>query len=532
MKRLHPYLLAGALCAGLFASAQAQTFVRKPFLQLGTPSRASLCWKLSAAASLTVRFGTDSLNLARSSAPSANLANTCVVMDSLQPYTKYHYKVFNGATELTTTNLQYFRTAPPVGARDRKYTFWMLGDFGTGVGHSEYNTFGLAAQRVGNAFVAVNGSPHVDGVLLLGDIAYEDGTEAQVDAGAFAFYPHIMSNSFTWPAMGNHETYTTAGSAYLNAFALPNAGQAGGVASGSELYYSYNYGNVHFIVLEFELSSRATTGAQYLWLQQDLQSPSAQDADWIIVYAHHMPYTCCDHNSETEAQLVNLRYNFLPLLEQYGVDMYFAGHSHNYERSWLLDSAYSSSGTSTTQSTHYNWYAANRARVLVDSASGNPDSTGPYRKRKGGNNGTVYAVVGSGGKLTNSTAAKHPMMYMRQIRQGSMILEIEDSVATARFIDTTRTVRDKFSIVKTMNRPVALQAPRRGPAPQASRFAQQGRRFEFAADNAVAVQVYSPDGSLLLRETPRGTWEIGRARLPAGEYYLRHGNDFRKVTLP
>jgi hypothetical protein len=518
------------LLAVALAAPQAQTFVRKPFLQLGKPTSASVCWKLSAAAPLTVRFGTDSLNLNRS-VTGANIANTCVSLDTLAPSTKYHYEVYNGSTLMPGGTPQYIKTAPPVGTR-QKYTFWLLGDFGVGVGHADYNTHGIASQRVRDAFVAVNGGPHVDGVLFLGDIAYENGTEAQVDAGAFALYPNIMSNSFVWPAMGNHEAVTSSGAAYLGAFALPSAGQAGGVASNTEYYYSYNYGNVHFIVLEFEVSSRATTGAQYLWLQQDLQSASAQNADWIVVYSHHMPYTCCDHNSETEAQLVNIRYNFLPLLEQYGVDMFFAGHSHDYERSWLLDSAYSNSATSTTQSSHYTWYSQNRSRILVDSSSGNPDISGPYRKQRGGNNGTVYAVVGSGGKLEINNTAKHPLMYVRHLVQGSMILDIQDSVATARFYDTTRTLRDKFQIIKPVSSTGLKQARRPVKLEAAPKFSQAGRRFQFKADNSLVLYVYAPDGSLLLQETPRGSWDIARTRLPAGEYYFRYGNDFKKVSLP
>ena len=520
------------LLAATTGMAHAQSFIRKPFLQMGTPKSASVCWKLSAPASLTVRYGTDSTNLNKTTVASANASTSCVPLDSLQTSTKYFYEVYNGATLMPGGTPQYIKTGPPIGTRNQKYTFWLLGDFGVGVGHADYATHGLASQRVRDAFVAVNGGPHVDGVLFLGDIAYENGTEAQVDAGAFALYPNIMSNSFVWPAMGNHEAVTSSGAAYLNAFALPAAAQAGGVASNTEYYYSYNYGNIHFIVLEFEVSSRSTTGAQYLWLQQDLQSASAQNADWIIVYSHHMPYTCCDHNSETEAQLVNIRYNFLPLLEQYGADMFFAGHSHDYERSWLLDSAYSNSATSTSQSSHYTWYSQNRSRIIVDSSSGNPDLTGPYRKQRGGNNGTVYAVVGSGGKLEINNTAKHPMMYVRHLVQGSMILDIQDSVATARFYDTTRTLRDKFQIVKPVL-PTSIKNARRPVKFDATpKFSQSGRRFQFPTENVQTLYIYAPDGSLLLQDTPRGAWDLNRSRLAAGEYYFRYGNDFRKVSLP
>jgi hypothetical protein len=422
----------------------------------------------------------------------------------------------------------YFVTLPPVGSR-RKHNFWLLGDFGVGKGHADWEKFGKAALKVRDAFIAVNGSPHVDGVLMLGDISYESGSEEQLNAGTFDVYPAIMSNSFTWPAMGNHETYTEiTGYPYRKAFNLPMRGEAGGVASNSEYYYAWNHGNIHFIVLEFEVSSRAKGGAQYQWLEQDLQSKSARDADWIIAYWHHTPYTCCHHNSETEAQLVNIRYNFLPLLERYGTDLVFVGHSHNYERSMLLNGAYSFSDTSTDQDAHYKWYADNKAKVVLNTHSGSIRGSGPYRKKKGANLGTVYTIVGSGGKL-DSTAGLHPMMKVKHVLQGSVLLDVEDSVANVRFIDTARAIRDDFRMVKS--RPQVPTPVAKSPAAQAG-FTRAGRSFRFAEGNAMPLRIYGTSGALLSNGIHRGSWQPTTAAIPPGEYYYRFGSDFGKVSLP
>jgi hypothetical protein len=525
-------LLAGVfsfvLCMG--CESHGLTFVRRPFLQLGTPNRASVCWKLGAAASLNVRFGTDSANLNRATAPSPNATDACVNLEGLEPGTRYYYRVYTGSSPVGVAPNQYLVTSPPPGAR-KKYTFWLLGDFGVGKGHSQYDTFGIAALRVRDAFIAVNGSPHVDGMLMLGDISYERGSEQELNAGTFDPYYGIMSNSFTWPAMGNHETYTSStGVPYLAAFNLPTAAQAGGAPSNSEYYYSWDYGNIHFIVLEFEYNRSEPGSAQYQWLEQDLQSRSSRKADWNIAYFHHTPYTCCHHNSEREGDLVSIRYNFLPLLEKYGVDLVFVGHSHNYERSYLLDGAYSSSGTNTSQTYHYDWYKKNRSRIIKDSLSGDPKGTGPYRKAEGAHKGTVYTVVGSGGKL-NPTSGQHPLMRVKHVLQGSVLLQIEDSVATARFIDTTRTVRDRFQVIKTRAPTVVRPRKPLGDAVQPG-FSRTGRLFRFAADNAVPMRIYSLDGALLFRETPRGRWEPGKERLPPGDYYYRYGTVFGKAALP
>src|SRR6187402_1120950 len=98
MKQRMIATVAGLVLAGSLATVQAQTFVRKPFLQLGSHNKASVCWRLSAAAALTVRFGTDSTNLNRVSAPSANNVDACAQLDTLTPNTKYYYQVYNGST--------------------------------------------------------------------------------------------------------------------------------------------------------------------------------------------------------------------------------------------------------------------------------------------------------------------------------------------------------------------------------------------------------------------------------------------------
>jgi hypothetical protein len=520
MKKLSNLTNALFLAAIAGSSAYAQTFVRTPFLQLGSHTKASVCWRTNTAAALTVRFGTDSLNLNRNTAPSANNVDACALLDTLLPNTKYFYQVYNGPTLLPVTNPQYLKTAPIPGTKTQKYTFWVIGDFGTGL---------EPQANVRNAFVKVNGGPHADGVLMLGDNAYESGTDAEHTTKLFAMYPQIMSNTFAWPAIGNHEAITSSGGPHLASWTLPSQGQSGGVASNSEYYYSFNYGNIHFIVLDSEVSSRTTTGAQYLWLVQDLQAST--NADWLVVTFHHPPYTRGSHNSETEAKHVDMRYNFMPLLEQYGVDLVFGGHSHDYERSFLIDSARSVTGT--TLATHNTWYTQYRPRYLLDSSSGDPLGTGPYRKKKGGRQGAVYSVVGSSGKL-ESTASLHPVMRLQIFRHGSAILDIEDSVATVRFIDSAGVLRDRYQVVKSSATVSLRDAAQKNSNPlrtDGASFHQTGRVFRFSADNDDALRVFALNGSLLFEGTPRGSWEATRKAFPSGEYYFRHGAALGKITL-
>jgi hypothetical protein len=116
---------------------------------------------------------------------------------------------------------------------------------------------------------------------------------------------------------------TDAGAAWLRAFVLP-----GDNGTHTTRYYSFDYGAAHFLALDSE-EDFGPTSAQYTWLLRDLESPAAQRATWRFAYVHRPPYSSgLGHGSEYA-----LREAWSPLFERFGVDVVFAGHEHNYERS-------------------------------------------------------------------------------------------------------------------------------------------------------------------------------------------------------
>jgi len=88
-----------------------------------------------------------------------------------------------------------------------------------------------------------------------------------------------------------------------------------------EAYYAFDHGNVHFICLDSEGSSRAPGGAMLTWLQSDLL---ATGQDWIVAFWHHPPYTKGTHDSDNPAdsggRMRDMRENALPILEAGGVE--------------------------------------------------------------------------------------------------------------------------------------------------------------------------------------------------------------------
>jgi hypothetical protein len=149
----------------------------------------------------------------------------------------------------------------------------------------------------------------------------------------------------------------------------------------------------------------------------------------------------------------------------------------------------------------------------------------------GGNKGAVYAVVGSSGKVENSSG-QHPMVRIKIMRQGSMLLDFQDSLATARWFDSTGTMWDKFQIVKNLP-PVSVDkaGKRISLRPAPALFGQSDRVFRFAPDNAMPLRVFTMDGRLVFDGVPKGDWEASRKVFPAGDYYFRHGAALGKISL-
>jgi hypothetical protein len=190
-------------------------------------------------------------------------------------------------------------------------------------------------------------------------------------------------------------------------------------------------------------SSRATNSAMMLWLQADLQANTNQ---WLIAFWHHPPYSRGSHDTDQpiEVESLQIRQNFLPVLEAHGVDLVLTGHSHSYERSHLLNGHYGLSSTLQPQ-------------MILNSGGGREGANGAYAKPRGyglPNFGTVYGVVGCS-SLLGGGALNHPVMYYSSNTLGSMVLEVSGDRLDARFIRDTGPVIDWFTILKTNTAPVA-----------------------------------------------------------------------------
>ena len=392
--------------------------LRGPYLQRGTPTGVTFRWRTDAFTASRVWYGLSPGNLNQSVADATHNLEHELPVSGLSPGTKYYYAVGFGNQVLAGGDSEHFFVTPPVPGTDQPTRVWVLGDSGTANAN---------AAAVRDAYYDFTGDTHTDLWLMLGDNAYNEGTDVQYQAAVFDMYPEMLRKSVLWPARGNHDDI---GFTYFGIFTMPSAGEAGGMPSGTEAYYSFDHANIHFICLDSFFSLLLPGTPMWTWLENDLAST---DADWIIAYWHHPPYSKGSHDSDTELQMIQLRTFFLPLLEAAGVDLVLTGHSHGYERSFLIDG-------------HYGFSGSFDSTFMKDSGNGRPDQDGAYHKAPIPHAGTVYCVAGCSGKQSGGSY-DHPVMFHSLSTMGSLVLDVDGGRLDATFLDINGEIEDYFSLV-------------------------------------------------------------------------------------
>ncbi|MBL8841502.1 MAG: metallophosphoesterase family protein [Planctomycetes bacterium] len=429
VRRLLPLL--AALLAPLHASLLAQTVTRGPYLQSAGPDRITVCWRTDVACDSRVAFGLAPGALSSRVDDPAAVIDHAVTLTGLSANTRLWYSIGTSSAVLAGDDPAHtFLTAPPAG-RARAGRFWVLGDSGT----KDAN-----ARAVRDAFYARNGGRPLDAFLMLGDNAYDSGKDSEYQDAVFSnMYEARLIDTVLWPAYGNHDALSADSSAqsgvYYDLFALPKAGECGGVPSGTEAYWSFDWGNAHFVCLDSMESDRLLAGPMLSWLALDLQSTAAE---WLIAFWHHPPYSKGSHDSDSATELVEMRQNAVDLLEQHGVDLVLCGHSHSYERTFLIDG--------------HRGKAASFDPLLhgKDLGDGELGSDGAYRKPSATiapHEGAVYVVAGASGKHAPGSF-DHPAMQVALEKLGSFVFELHGVQLDAWYLDSTGALQDRFTLVK------------------------------------------------------------------------------------
>ncbi|HEY7109056.1 MAG TPA: LamG-like jellyroll fold domain-containing protein, partial [Nitrososphaeraceae archaeon] len=245
-------------------------------------------------------------------------------------------------------------------------------------------------------------------VLGLGDYSYEPTATCWLNI----IQP---TDSITKIAIGNHEDDDDEDyQKYISHFGLSNP------------YYSFNFNNVHVLVMDTDRTSSSSGSAQFNFVKSDLEAASQNPAiDWIIVTLHKplytSPNTCssCDPSS-------TFRNTYHPLFDQNGVDLVLEGHVHNYQRTFPIKYNPSSPSSPTKTSS----------------------STSSYNDPEG----EIYAIVGTGGVNFHGLSGKSSFVASQQDSKfGYLDIVFTNDGATlqAKYYLNTGAVSDQFTISKT-----------------------------------------------------------------------------------
>jgi acid phosphatase type 7 len=160
-------------------------------------------------------------------------------------------------------------------------------------------------------------------LALLGDIAYERGTEAEFKCfdAAYGQFKNI-----SYPSPGNHEYYSPNATGYYAYY----GSRAGNPKQG---YYTYKLGNWRIYALNSNCDSIGgcdKNSPQIKWLKQTLLSNPSQCS---LAYWHHPRFSSGRHGNAAFMQ------DMWALVAKAGVEIVLSGHDHTYERFAPLDSS-------------------------------------------------------------------------------------------------------------------------------------------------------------------------------------------------
>jgi acid phosphatase type 7 len=437
------------LCFTATSLLLAQKITRGPYLQIGTTTSVVVRWRTDVATIGKVVYGVAPNQKTSSVSDMVPTTEHELKIMGLVPNSVYYYGISAAPNEpLQEGDSYYFKTSAPAGSQ-QKTRIWALGDAGDG-SLNQKAVRDVYLQRI------KNNNRETDVVFFLGDNAYPNGTDEEYQNSFFNIYQdYFLKNNVLWSVPGNHEYYSGAQNkrdvAYFQLCSFPQNAEAGGVPSGSEMYYSFDNANVHFVALdsygiEDKYRLYDTLSPQVEWLKKDL---AANRQPWTIVAFHHPPYTKNSHDSDTEAELALIRQNLTPILERFKVDIVLSGHSHLYERSRPMRGH---TGLSTTF--NENTHLTNTSSGRYD---GSPNSCA-YIKN-GGDEGVIYVVAGSAGRNNGNDGPAHPAMpYKNFLNGGSVVIEVEGNRLNFEWLCNDGVVRDQFTIFKNVNKTTKLKA--------------------------------------------------------------------------
>ncbi|HOO25707.1 MAG TPA: metallophosphoesterase family protein, partial [Clostridiales bacterium] len=222
---------------------------------------------------------------------------------------------------------------------------------------------------------------------------------------------NLMSKPLMTTA-GNHEE---SGGVLDENFLLPSAPDQN---RDSGVYYSFDYNNAHFIILNTNSlsSKKALDDAQIEWLKKDA---AASNAKWKILSLHKAIYSNGSHYNDSDVSAI--RKQLASLLPEIGIDLVLQGHDHVYLRTDAMS-----------------------GNKVIKSESKTVSYKGRDYKAKQDPKGSVYAIGACAGvKIYTPKNAWTTDLYFPRAEK---IVTAENPVFSAIQIDGDRLYFDAFEV--------------------------------------------------------------------------------------
>lgn len=275
-----------------------------------------------------------------------------VTIEGLEPGTTYYYRIGDAsygfwsdvATITTADNsdsFTFFHVSDSQGGSERHYDKWS-------------NVVDTAFEMYPDAAFFMHTGDHVD-----------HGDNFKQWKWMFNSASEHLMSSVLMPTAGNHENHGEF--ALDDNFVLPNVPEQDTMTG---VYYSFDYNNAHFIVLNSnDDEDNGISAEQIEWMKADA---AASDAQWKFVMLHKAPYSNGSHYDDGD--VVELRKVLSKLMPELGIDMVLQGHDHVYLRTDAMNN-----------------------NEVVEVYEMSVDNNGKTYTAKVNPDGTIYAINGCSG---------------------------------------------------------------------------------------------------------------------------------------
>jgi acid phosphatase type 7 len=420
-----------------WASEQSVLSVRDPYLQNVRLDRATVMWATQNSGTGYVEYSLDGINYRRASAQSrvfspaetglqASYTQYTAVVSRLAPNTQYFYRAIVNNEVVGVASR--FRTAAPAS---EAFRFLVTSDSGMGT-PEQLRVAGVMAQEDASF------------ILHLGDLAYFHGSFGEFQRNHFDVYRQTMARLPFFPSPGNHEYESANAAPYIGLHSVPVETVP---FAERGYYYSFDWGNVHFVSLDSNSDTRSNgalrramdgTGEMLTWLERDLRSTRQF---WRVVFFHHAAFAGGANASDPIER--DVRTYLVPILEANGVQLVLNGHEHSYQRTFPLKGE----------------------RTVANGT------------------GTVYVTAGGGGATLYDVPSLLPQTAIQRIQHHVVRIDVAGAQLALTAIDDFGRPFDGLTL---------------SPLPV---FADPSRAVTFSAEVAGAL-IYIRGWNLALRENP------------------------------